>query len=120
MIPSDEGGGAWSPEPDADPERTILRPDHIEDRPRSGCKIVRRRPRASSPRSSGIRGDGASTGTPRAIIRATLLTYIWGDEYWLGAYKVPDFQAEAREVGRVVQFHPPVVAGRGRPQSSPA
>jgi hypothetical protein len=38
---------------------------------------------------------------------ATLLTYIWCDEYWLGAYKVPDFQAEAREVGRVVQFHLP-------------
>src|SRR5512142_2847468 len=53
MIASGEGRGAWRPEPDADPERTILRPDHIEDRPRSGCKIEKG-PRASSPRSSGI------------------------------------------------------------------
>jgi len=36
-----------------------------------------------------------------------LLLYIWCDEYWLGAYNVPDYRAEARSVGRVLRFHAP-------------
>jgi Lycopene cyclase len=36
-----------------------------------------------------------------------LLLYIWGDEYWLGAYKVPDYRAETQGLGRVVRFHLP-------------
>jgi hypothetical protein len=36
-----------------------------------------------------------------------LLLYIWCDEYWLGAYNVPDYRASARGVGRVVRFHAP-------------
>ena len=65
MIPSGEGSGAWSPEPDADPERTILRPDHIEDRPQSGCKIEGEGPERHhlDPRASGRRSlDRDATG----------------------------------------------------------
>ncbi len=36
-----------------------------------------------------------------------LLLYIWCDEYWLEAYNVPDYRAEARGVERVVRFHLP-------------
>ena len=36
-----------------------------------------------------------------------LLLYIWCDEFWLGAYGVPDYDAEAEGVGRVVRFHLP-------------
>ena len=36
-----------------------------------------------------------------------LLLYVWCDEYWLGAYNVPDYRASARGVGRVVRFHAP-------------
>jgi hypothetical protein len=36
-----------------------------------------------------------------------LLLYIWCDEYWLGAYNVPDYRAEAQGIGRVVRFHLP-------------
>jgi Lycopene cyclase len=36
-----------------------------------------------------------------------LLLYIWCDEYWFGAYKVPDYHAEARGMSRVIRFHLP-------------
>ncbi len=36
-----------------------------------------------------------------------LLLYIWCDEYWLEAYNVPDYKAEARGIGRVIRFHLP-------------
>jgi hypothetical protein len=38
---------------------------------------------------------------------AMLLIYIWCDEYWVGAYKVPDYRASARNVDRVIRFHLP-------------
>jgi hypothetical protein len=38
---------------------------------------------------------------------AILLLYVWSDEYWLGAYRVPDYEAEARDLDRVLRFHPP-------------
>ena len=42
----------------------------------------------------------------------TLLLYIWCDEYWLGAYNVPDYRAEYRQHGRprVLSFHWPSLA----------
>lgn len=36
-----------------------------------------------------------------------LLLYIWCEEYWFGAYNVPDYEVEARGIGRVVLFHLP-------------
>lgn len=33
-----------------------------------------------------------------------LLLYIWGDEYWLGAYNVQDYSAESAKVTRLLQF----------------
>jgi hypothetical protein len=35
-----------------------------------------------------------------------LLLYIWLDEFWLVAYNVPDYPAEARKVRRLLHFHP--------------
>jgi hypothetical protein len=35
-----------------------------------------------------------------------LLLYIWLGEYWLAAYNVPDYPAEARKMQRLLQFHP--------------
>jgi hypothetical protein len=37
---------------------------------------------------------------------AVLLLYIWLSEYWLAAYTVPDYPAEARNMRRLLQFHP--------------
>jgi hypothetical protein len=37
---------------------------------------------------------------------AMLLLYIWLSEYWLAAYSVPDYPAEARNLRRLLQFHP--------------
>src|SRR5258707_11279306 len=37
---------------------------------------------------------------------AFLLIYVWLDEYWLEAYNVPDYAGEARQIPRLVQFHP--------------
>lgn len=37
---------------------------------------------------------------------ATLLLYVWLDEYWLAAYKMPDYQDEARQMQRLLTFHP--------------
>ena len=37
---------------------------------------------------------------------AVLLIYIWLDEYWLLAYNVPDYSAGAKQIPRLVQFHP--------------
>jgi hypothetical protein len=34
-----------------------------------------------------------------------LLTYIWCDEYWMGAYNVPDYAATAKNIPRIVRFH---------------
>jgi len=35
-----------------------------------------------------------------------LLLYVWLGEFWLAAYSVPDYPAEARQVRRLLQFHP--------------
>jgi hypothetical protein len=35
----------------------------------------------------------------------TLLSYVWADEYWLRAYNVPDYEAQARHMGRALRFH---------------
>jgi hypothetical protein len=37
---------------------------------------------------------------------AVLLMYVWLDEYWLAAYNVPDYHAEAATIPRLVRFHP--------------
>jgi hypothetical protein len=34
-----------------------------------------------------------------------LLSYIWCDEYWMAAYNVPDYEAAARDIPRIVRFH---------------
>ncbi|WP_353570352.1 hypothetical protein [Candidatus Albibeggiatoa sp. nov. BB20] len=38
----------------------------------------------------------------------TLLFYLWGDEFWFGAYRVPDYKAETSnlKVSNVIKFHP--------------
>lgn len=36
-----------------------------------------------------------------------LLSYIWADEYWLQAYNIPDYRAEAGDLRRIAQFHAP-------------
>lgn len=40
---------------------------------------------------------------------ATLLIYVWADEYWLKEYNVPDYQqlADQRGIDRVIRFHWP-------------
>lgn len=41
-----------------------------------------------------------------------LLSYIWGDEYWMRAYNVPDYQAEAEGIPRIARFHfPSIILG---------
>jgi hypothetical protein len=37
---------------------------------------------------------------------AVLLTYLWLDEYWLAAYRVPVDSAERMDFARLVRFHP--------------
>lgn len=37
---------------------------------------------------------------------AVLLIYVWLDLYWLAAYDVPDYPAEARRIDRLIRFHP--------------
>jgi hypothetical protein len=37
---------------------------------------------------------------------AVLLLYIWLGEFWLAAYNVPDYPGEAKQVRRLLQFHP--------------
>lgn len=37
---------------------------------------------------------------------AVLLIYVWLSEYWLAAYNWPDYRGEARQVGRLLAFHP--------------
>jgi hypothetical protein len=37
---------------------------------------------------------------------AVLLLYVWLSEYWLAAYSVPDYPAEAQRLRRLVRFHP--------------
>lgn len=37
---------------------------------------------------------------------AVLLLYVWLSEYWLAAYSVPDYPAEAERLRRLVRFHP--------------
>src|SRR5882724_599240 len=34
-----------------------------------------------------------------------LLSYIWCDEYWMGAYNIPDYKAAAEHIPRIVRFH---------------
>lgn len=41
-----------------------------------------------------------------------LLSYIWADEYWVSAYNIPDYRAEAKNIPRIAQFHfPSVILG---------
>ena len=35
-----------------------------------------------------------------------LLFYVWCDEFWVGAYNVPDYAAESAKVGRLLRFDP--------------
>jgi hypothetical protein len=35
-----------------------------------------------------------------------LLLYVWLGEFWLAAYNVPDYPGEARQMRRLLQFHP--------------
>jgi len=35
-----------------------------------------------------------------------LLLYVWMDEFWLAAYNVPDYKGEAKQISRLLQFHP--------------
>lgn len=37
---------------------------------------------------------------------AILLIYVWLDEYWLAAYNVPDYSGEAKQIRRLLKFHP--------------
>jgi hypothetical protein len=37
---------------------------------------------------------------------AVLLLYVWLGEYWLAAYNVSDYQGEAKEIYRLLHFHP--------------
>lgn len=37
---------------------------------------------------------------------AMLLIYVWLGEYWLSAYNVRDYEAEARQIRRLLRFHP--------------
>jgi hypothetical protein len=39
-----------------------------------------------------------------------LLTYVWADEYWMGAYNIPDDAAATAGMPRLVQFHWPSLA----------
>jgi hypothetical protein len=41
---------------------------------------------------------------------AILLLYVWLSEYWLAAYSVADYPAEARKTRRLLQFHPTSLA----------
>src|SRR5438270_6227081 len=34
-----------------------------------------------------------------------LLSYIWCDEYWMATYNVPDYNAAAKGIPRIVRFH---------------
>jgi hypothetical protein len=38
---------------------------------------------------------------------ATLLIYLWLDEYWLAAYNVPDYRMESKKIDRLLRFHSP-------------
>lgn len=41
-----------------------------------------------------------------------LLLYVWCDEYWVGAYNVPDYAGESTKAGRLLRFDPwSLVAG---------
>lgn len=37
---------------------------------------------------------------------AVLLLYIWSDEFWLSAYKIPDYRSKAEAISRLLRFHP--------------
>ncbi len=36
-----------------------------------------------------------------------LLSYIWADEWWVAAYNIPDYRAQARGIVRLARFHLP-------------
>src|SRR5204862_7813012 len=43
-----------------------------------------------------------------------LRSYIWGDEYWVRAYNVPDYSVAASGTGRIERFHrASVILGSG-------
>ena len=37
---------------------------------------------------------------------AVLLIYVWMDEFWLGAYNVPDYKGESKNISKLLRFHP--------------
>ncbi|MBI5187237.1 MAG: hypothetical protein HZA01_16145 [Nitrospinae bacterium] len=37
---------------------------------------------------------------------AILLLYIWCDEFWFGAYNLPDYHGETKALEKIVAFHP--------------
>jgi hypothetical protein len=37
---------------------------------------------------------------------AVLLIYVWMDEFWLAAYNVPDYRGEAKNIAKLLRFHP--------------
>jgi hypothetical protein len=40
---------------------------------------------------------------------ATLLIYLWLDEYWLAAYNIPDYRMESSKIDRLLRFHTPSI-----------
>jgi hypothetical protein len=43
-----------------------------------------------------------------------LLSYIWADEWWVAAYNIPDYRAQAQGIPRLARFHlPSVLLGAG-------
>jgi hypothetical protein len=42
---------------------------------------------------------------------AVLLIYVWLGEYWLATYNVRDYAGEARQIGRLLKFHPASLLG---------
>jgi hypothetical protein len=47
-------------------------------------------------------------------IAATLLLYLWADEYWFAAYNIPDYGTASQTVPRLLSFHwGPVLLGLG-------
>src|SRR5437660_804834 len=59
-----------------------------------------------SSRSSSDPQNNALLVVAMLALVAVLLIYVWLDEYWLLAYNVPDYPAEAKKLRRLLQFHP--------------
>src|ERR1700736_1965350 len=37
----------------------------------------------------------------------SIVIYLWLDEYWLAAYRVPDYRMESKKIDRLLRFHLP-------------